>query len=207
MSAEVIMDRIEEEPELILNVPSLERLTDIESQQPPRSESPGQRVITHIRRFKVAVVSGLRQLGTPEVIPGLLCMHVIFCTCLNVHHDTTTEWMNTWNSTLQGEFLVLQVCLVFRSDLTAHFSPVIQILYKNYCINQTTSHSYNTIAVLSLHEDKFVVLARCYSPWDFNCKWKTGSDSRNDTLVIGSDPILWSWSADLIPQTLISTSS
>ena len=143
MSAEVIMDRIEEEPELILNVASLERLTDIESQQPPRSESPGQRVITHIRRFKVAVVSGLRQLGTPEVIPWLLCMHVIFCMCLNVRHDATTEWRNTWNSTLQGEFLVSQVCLVFRSDLTAHFSPVIQILHKNHCITQTTSPGFD----------------------------------------------------------------
>ena len=34
-----------------------------------------------------------------------------------------------------------------------------------------------------------------------------GPDSRNDPLTIGSDTILWSWSADRIPQTPITISS
>ena len=34
-----------------------------------------------------------------------------------------------------------------------------------------------------------------------------GPDSRNDPLTIGSDLILWSWSADLIPQTPITIGS
>ena len=34
-----------------------------------------------------------------------------------------------------------------------------------------------------------------------------GPDSRNDLLVIGSDPILWSWSADRITQTPITIGS
>ena len=34
-----------------------------------------------------------------------------------------------------------------------------------------------------------------------------GPDSRNDPLAIGSDTILWSWSADRIPQTPITIGS
>ena len=42
--------------------------------------------------------------------------------------------------------------------------------------------------------------------------WRTrgscsGPDSRNDPLAIGSDTILWSWSADRIPQTPITIGS
>ena len=39
-----------------------------------------------------------------------------------------------------------------------------------------------------------------------NVTWSLnpGPDSRNDPLAIGSDTILWSWSADRIPQTLIT---
>ena len=35
----------------------------------------------------------------------------------------------------------------------------------------------------------------------------SGPDSRNDPLAIGSDTILWSWSDDRIPQTLITIGS
>ena len=35
----------------------------------------------------------------------------------------------------------------------------------------------------------------------------TGSDSSNDPLAIGSDTIMWSWSADRIPQTPITIGS
>ena len=35
----------------------------------------------------------------------------------------------------------------------------------------------------------------------------SGPDSRNDPLAIGSDTILWSWSADRIPQTPITIGS
>ena len=45
---------------------------------------------------------------------------------------------------------------------------------------------------------------RVDSPW-FN--WSSGPDSRNDPLAIGSDTILWSWSSDRIPQTLITIGS
>ena len=38
-------------------------------------------------------------------------------------------------------------------------------------------------------------------------KWGPGPDSRNDPLAIGSDTILWSWSADRIPQTPITIGS
>ena len=42
----------------------------------------------------------------------------------------------------------------------------------------------------------------------YNCiYWWPGPDSRNDPLTIRSDTILWSWSADRIPQTPITTSS
>ena len=37
--------------------------------------------------------------------------------------------------------------------------------------------------------------------------WLPGPDSRNDPLGIGSDTILWSWSADRIPQTPITIGS
>ena len=37
--------------------------------------------------------------------------------------------------------------------------------------------------------------------------WPAGPDSRNDPLAIGSDTILWSWSADRIPQTPIAIGS
>ena len=37
--------------------------------------------------------------------------------------------------------------------------------------------------------------------------WSSGSDSRNDPLAIGSDSIVWSWSADRIPQTPITIGS
>ena len=37
--------------------------------------------------------------------------------------------------------------------------------------------------------------------------WCPGPDSRNDPLAIGSDTILWSWSADRIPQTPITIGS
>ena len=37
--------------------------------------------------------------------------------------------------------------------------------------------------------------------------WSPGPDSRNDPLGIGSDTILWSWSADRIPQTSITIGS
>ena len=37
--------------------------------------------------------------------------------------------------------------------------------------------------------------------------WWPGPDSRNDPLAIGSDTILWSWSADRIPQTPITIGS
>ena len=37
--------------------------------------------------------------------------------------------------------------------------------------------------------------------------WCPGPDSRNDPLGIGSDTILWSWSADRIPQTPITIGS
>ena len=37
--------------------------------------------------------------------------------------------------------------------------------------------------------------------------WCSGPDSRNDPLAIGSDTILWSWSADRIPQTPIMIGS
>ena len=38
--------------------------------------------------------------------------------------------------------------------------------------------------------------------------WRdSGPDSRNDPLAIGSDTILWSWSADRIPQTPITIGS
>ena len=36
---------------------------------------------------------------------------------------------------------------------------------------------------------------------------RAGPDSRNDPLAIGSDTILWSWSADRIPQTPITIGS
>ena len=38
-------------------------------------------------------------------------------------------------------------------------------------------------------------------------QWTPGPDSRNDPLAIGSDTILWSWSADRIPQTPIMIGS
>ena len=37
--------------------------------------------------------------------------------------------------------------------------------------------------------------------------WSPGPDSWNDPLAIGSDTILWSWSTDRIPQTLITIGS
>ena len=37
--------------------------------------------------------------------------------------------------------------------------------------------------------------------------WASGPDSRNDQLAIDSDTILWSWSADRIPQTPITIGS
>ena len=37
--------------------------------------------------------------------------------------------------------------------------------------------------------------------------WVPGPNSRNDPLAIGSDTILWSWSADRIPQTPITIGS
>ena len=37
--------------------------------------------------------------------------------------------------------------------------------------------------------------------------WCSGPDSRNYPLTIGSDTILWSWSADRIPQTLFTIGS
>ena len=40
-----------------------------------------------------------------------------------------------------------------------------------------------------------------------NVSWCPGPDSRNDPLAIGSDAILWSWSADRIPQTPITIGS
>ena len=41
----------------------------------------------------------------------------------------------------------------------------------------------------------------------YNDCWCSGPDSRNDPLAIGSDTILWSWSADRIPQTPITIGS
>ena len=42
--------------------------------------------------------------------------------------------------------------------------------------------------------------------WYFG-RCKPGPDSRNDPLLIGPDTILWSWSADRLPQTPITSGS
>ena len=44
-------------------------------------------------------------------------------------------------------------------------------------------------------------------PVDASLMWCPGPDSRNDPLAMGSDTILWSWSADLIPQKPITIGS
>ena len=41
----------------------------------------------------------------------------------------------------------------------------------------------------------------------YHGSWWPGPDSRNNPLTIGSDTILWSWSADSIPQTSIMIGS